>query len=108
MYKWTPAPFARALLSGCAALVVVGLATRPEDRQRLAAFFDKMRPYAGEEGQEMLLAGPAGLVQRGSLGRILRPTTSRNSSVFLEWRLSCAGPSPRRAAHLATGSAALV
>jgi len=55
VYKWTPSPFAWALLAGCAALVVVSLVTRPEDPKRLAAFFDRMKPRPGEEGREILL-----------------------------------------------------
>jgi Na+/proline symporter len=55
VYKWTPAPFAWALLAGCVGLILVSLLTCPEDEKRVAAFFDRMKPQPGEEGREMLL-----------------------------------------------------
>lgn len=67
--KWLPAPFAWSMLSGTVAFVVVSLLTRPEDKERVEAFFDNMnrssdgenlpegkaKPLAAERGQDLLL-----------------------------------------------------
>lgn len=69
VYSWKPEPFAWAMLLGCGVLVIGSLLTRPEDPQRIAAFFDKLRrssdapdlapgqpaPLAAERGEDMLL-----------------------------------------------------
>ncbi len=62
LYKWTPGPYGWATLVGFGLLVVVSLLTRPEDRERVEQFFDKMKytsdepgKLAAERGQDMLL-----------------------------------------------------
>ncbi len=50
VYTWQPAPFAWAMLAGTAAFVIVSLLTRPEDRERIDAFFDRMRHSTDSEG----------------------------------------------------------
>ncbi|MDX9973400.1 MAG: sodium:solute symporter family protein [FCB group bacterium] len=69
VYKWMPGPFGWAMLAGFGMLVVVSLATRPEDPLRIAAFFERLRrssdddarqsdgtyQLAAERGEELLL-----------------------------------------------------
>ncbi len=69
VYKWKPAPFGLAMFSGFFVFWFVSILTRPEDKQKNAAFFDNMRrksdasyresdgkkPLAGATGEELLL-----------------------------------------------------
>ena len=69
VYRWEAWPFAWAMLSGTAALIIVSLLTRAEDRTRIDTFFDNMqrstddenlptgqpKPLAADRGQDMLL-----------------------------------------------------
>lgn len=69
VYKWTPEPFAWAMVAGFGSLIVVSLLTPPESKEKIDAFFDKMRrstdheglpdgapkPLAADEGKELLL-----------------------------------------------------
>ena len=43
VYKWTPAPFGVAMLSGFFVFWLVSILTRPEDKAKNEAFFDNMR-----------------------------------------------------------------
>jgi Na+/proline symporter len=50
VYTWTAGPFAWAMVAGFASLVLVSLATRPENEERIARFFDNMiRSTDGEK-----------------------------------------------------------
>jgi Na+/proline symporter len=60
--SWEPNVFLAALLAGIAALVVVSLLTRPEPRDKLQSFFDRLdTPTAGppetaaKEGRQLIL-----------------------------------------------------
>lgn len=43
VYKWLPAPFGWAMVAGFGALILVSLVTRPEPREAMERFFDRMR-----------------------------------------------------------------
>jgi Na+/proline symporter len=74
VYRWTALPYAWATLAGFACFIVVSLATRREQPERIAQFFDNMqrstdreglpdgraKPLAAERGQELLLLDAAG------------------------------------------------
>ena len=69
VYKWTPAPFGLAMLSGFFVFWLVSVLTKPEDKEKSDAFFDNMRrksdakhtdgdgkkPLASETGDDLLL-----------------------------------------------------
>lgn len=69
VYRWEPAPFGWAMLFGFSAFFIISLLTRPEDPERVEAFFDKMRrksdadhldadgklPLAEKTGDDLLL-----------------------------------------------------
>ena len=54
VYKWLPAPFGIAMLSGFFIFWLISMLTRPEDQERTDAFFDNMRRKsdAGETGPD--------------------------------------------------------
>jgi len=78
VYKWTPAPFAWALVAGIVAFVVFSLLTKREDPERIARFLDAMerssdggspispeaRPLAANRGQDLLLTDLPGWFTR--------------------------------------------
>ncbi len=68
VYKWTPAPFGWAMLTGFIVMIIVSLLTRPEKKERINKFFDNMmrlsdedrirngqKPLAAEMGHDLLL-----------------------------------------------------
>jgi len=69
VYKWKPAPFGLAMLSGFFVFWLVSILTVPEDKEKNDAFFDNMRrksdakqkgsdgkkPLASETGEDLLL-----------------------------------------------------
>jgi Na+/proline symporter len=69
VYKWKPAPFGLAMLSGFFVFWLVSILTKPEDKEKNEAFFDNMRrksdakqtdrdgkkPLASETGDDLLL-----------------------------------------------------
>jgi Na+/proline symporter len=69
VYKWKPAPFGLAMLSGFFVFWLVSVLTKPEDKAKNDAFFDNMRrksdaaqlgsdgkkPLASETGDDLLL-----------------------------------------------------
>ena len=69
VYKWKPAPFGLAMLSGFFVFWLVSILTKPEDKEKNEAFFDNMRrksdarqrdsdgkkPMASETGDDLLL-----------------------------------------------------
>lgn len=68
VYKWKPAPFGLAMLSGFFIFFLVSLITKPEKKEKVEAFFDNMRrksdaepgrdgkkPYAAGYGEDLLL-----------------------------------------------------
>jgi Na+/proline symporter len=69
VYKWKPAPFGLAMLSGFFAFWLISILTKPEEKEKNDAFFDNMRrksdarqpgsdgkkPLASETGDDLLL-----------------------------------------------------
>jgi hypothetical protein len=69
VYKWKPAPFGLAMLSGFFVFWLVSILTKPEEKEKIEAFFDNMRrksdakqpgsdgkkPLASETGDDLLL-----------------------------------------------------
>jgi Na+/proline symporter len=69
VYKWKPVPFGLAMLAGFIIFWLVSVLTKPEDKDKIEAFFDNMRrksdakeldqngkkPLASETGDDLLL-----------------------------------------------------
>lgn len=49
LYAWNTGAFAVAMLGGCVAFVAVSLLTRPEDPQRIAHFFDRLKRSSDDD-----------------------------------------------------------
>jgi Na+/proline symporter len=78
VYKWKPAPFGLAMLSGFFVFWLVSILTRPEEKEKVEAFFDNMRrksdarekgidgkkPLASETGDDLLLLDLPGWLHR--------------------------------------------
>jgi Na+/proline symporter len=61
VYKWKPAPFGMAMLSGFFIFWLISILTKPEDKLKNEAFFDNMRrksdtPDRGSDGKKPLAA----------------------------------------------------
>ncbi len=61
VYKWKPAPFGIAMLSGFFVFWLVSILTRAEEKAKIDAFFDNMRrksdaPQKGADGKKPLAA----------------------------------------------------
>jgi Na+/proline symporter len=59
VYKWKPAPFGLAMLSGFFIFWLVSILTKPENKEKNETFFDNMRrksdaKYQGEDGKKPL------------------------------------------------------
>lgn len=59
VYKWKPGPFGIAMLTGFFTFWLISILTRPEDNERIEAFFDNMKRksdanYAGPDGKKPL------------------------------------------------------
>ena len=69
VYKWKPAPFGLAMLAGFFIFWLISILTKPEDKEKIEAFFDNMRrksdakqldsdgrkPLAANTGDDLLL-----------------------------------------------------
>lgn len=78
VYKWLPAPFGIAMLSGFFVFWLVSIITKPEEKEKLNIFFDNMRrksdagapgpdgkkPLASETGDDLLLLDLPGWLHR--------------------------------------------
>lgn len=62
VYKWMPAPFGLAMLSGFFVFWLVSILTQPEDKERIEALFDNMRRKSDAD-----YTGPDGLKPLGEL-----------------------------------------
>jgi hypothetical protein len=59
VYKWEPAPFGVAMLTGFTAFWLASILTKPEDEERIDRFFDNMRRRSdlenlSEDGRKQL------------------------------------------------------
>jgi len=59
VYKWKPAPFGLAMLSGFFVFWIVSILTKPESKEKTELFFDNMRrksdaAYPGKDGKKPL------------------------------------------------------
>jgi len=99
VYPWLPAPYGWATLIGVVVFVVVSLATRPEEPERIARFFDNMnrstdgellpgtgaRPLAAERGQDLVLLDLPGWLTRERWRGFLRRYREDLIGFVLAW-----------------------
>jgi Na+/proline symporter len=77
VYKWKPDLFGWAILAGFVSYIVVSLATKPEDEEKIEMFFDKMmrlsdaevgsddkKPLAKNFGQDLIFLDMAGWLKK--------------------------------------------
>jgi Na+/proline symporter len=99
VYKWTPAPFGLAMLSGFLVFFIVSLATPPEKKENIEQFFDNMRrksdsrepgpdglkPLASETGEDLLLLDLPGWLHRERWRSFFRRYREDLAGFFLSW-----------------------
>jgi Na+/proline symporter len=99
VYKWKPAPFGLAMLSGFFVFWLVSILTKPEERSRIEAFFDNMRrksdahtmgpdgkkPLASETGEELLLLDLPGWLHRDRWKHFFRRYREDIYGFLLSW-----------------------
>ena len=56
IYKWLPGPYGLATLIGIVTFIIVSLLTRPEDPERIKAFFGRMARSSDHESEGVLAA----------------------------------------------------
>jgi Na+/proline symporter len=99
VYKWMPAQFGLAMLSGFFMFWLVSLLTKPEDKEKIEAFFDNMRrksdahktgidgkkPLASETGDDLLLADLPGWLHRERWSGFFRRYREDLVGFLLSW-----------------------
>lgn len=99
VYKWTPAPFGIAMLSGFFIFWLVSILTRPEPAEKTEAFFDNMRrksdasqpgpdgkkPIAAETGDDLLLLDLPGWAHKSRWKNFFSRYSEDLAGFFLSW-----------------------
>lgn len=99
VYKWKPAPFGLAMLSGFFVFWLVSILTKPEDKAKNDAFFDNMRrksdahhtdkdgkkPLASETGEDLLLLDLPGWMHRERWTGFFRRYREDIAGFILSW-----------------------
>ncbi len=99
VYKWTPAPFGIAMLSGFFAFWIVSIATRAEPKEKTDAFFDNMRrksdaikpgpdgkkPFASETGDDLLLLDLPGWGHKERWTNFFKRYQEDLAGFFISW-----------------------
>jgi Na+/proline symporter len=99
VYKWKPAPFGLAMLSGFFVFWLVSILTKPEDKKHIEAFFDNMRrksdarhkdsdgkkPLASETGDDLLLLDLPGWLHKKRWTNFFRRYREDIGGFLLSW-----------------------
>jgi Na+/proline symporter len=99
VYKWTPAPFGIAMLSGFFIFWLVSILTRPEPAEKTEAFFDNMRrksdashpgpdgkkPIAAETGDDLLLLDLPSWAHKSRWTKFFSRYREDLAGFFLSW-----------------------
>jgi Na+/proline symporter len=99
VYKWKPAPFGLAMLTGFFVFWLVSILTRPEDKVKTEMFFDNMRrksdavpsvidgkkPYASETGDDLLLLDLPGWLRKKRWINFFSRYREDLTGFFLSW-----------------------
>lgn len=97
IYKWTPEPFAWAMLAGFGSLILVSLITPPEKAEVVDRFFEKMETIAtpdreenmpliaGEQGKALILLDAPGWFTKGRWTHFLKRYREDWWGFWLAW-----------------------
>jgi len=99
VYKWTPGPFGIAMLCGFFSFWLASIVTKPEKKERTAAFFDNMRrksdarepdadgkkPLASATGDDLLLLDLPGWRKKERRTNFFRRYREDLAGFFLSW-----------------------
>lgn len=99
VYKWKPAPFGIAMLSGFTVFFLVSLLTKPEPAERTDAFFDNMRrksdahepgpdgrkPLAAATGDDLVLLDLPGWTKRSRWNNFFNRYREDIGGFLLSW-----------------------
>lgn len=99
VYKWTPAPFGIAMLSGFFVFWLVSIITRPEPKEKMEFFFDNMRrksdaqqpgpdgkkPLAAQSGDDLLLLDLPGWLHKDRWKNFFSRYREDLAGFFLSW-----------------------
>jgi Na+/proline symporter len=99
VYKWKPGPFGLAMLAGFFSFWLVSILTRPEDNEKIEAFFDNMRrksdaaeldeegkkPLASRSGDDLLLLDLPGWNRKERRKNFFRRYREDLTGFFISW-----------------------
>jgi Na+/proline symporter len=99
VYKWKPAPFGLAMLSGFFVFWLVSILTKPEDKVKNEAFFDNMRrksdahytdkdgkkPFASQTGDDLLLLDLPGWLHKERWAHFFKRYREDIGGFILSW-----------------------
>jgi Na+/proline symporter len=99
VYRWEPAPFAIAMLTGFFMFWLVSILTKPEDKKKIESFFDNMRrksdakepgpdgkkPLASESGEDLILLDLPGWMRKERWRNFFRRYREDIAGFFLAW-----------------------
>lgn len=99
VYRWEPAPFGLAMLTGFFMFWIVSILTKPEDKAKIEAFFDNMRrksdakqpdadgkkPLASEFGEDLLLLDLPGWKRKERWKNFFRRYREDLAGFLLAW-----------------------
>jgi hypothetical protein len=99
VYTWKPGPFGLAMLAGFLSFWLVSLLTKPEDKEKMEAFFDNMRrksdasefgedgkkPLAAKSGDDLLLLDLPGWKQKERRRYFFRRYREDLAGFFISW-----------------------
>lgn len=99
VYKWKPAPFGLAMLSGFFFFWLISVLTKPEEKEKTEQFFDNMRrksdakepdaegrkPLASKTGDDLILLDLPGWLHRERWTGFFRRYREDLSGFFLSW-----------------------
>jgi Na+/proline symporter len=99
VYKWKPAPFGLAMLSGFFIFWLISILTKPENKENTESFFDNMRrksdakhlgedgrkPLASETGDDLLLLDLPGWANKARWTNFFRRYREDLTGFLLSW-----------------------
>ena len=99
VYKWKPAPFGLAMLSGFFIFWIISILTKPENKEKTEAFFDNMRrksdakhpgedgkkPLASETGDDLLLLDLPGWAHKARWTNFFKRYREDLAGFILSW-----------------------
>lgn len=99
VYRWEPAPFGIAMLTGFFMFWLVSILTRPEESKKTEAFFDNMRrksdaaepgpdgkkPFAASTGEDLILLDLPGWKKKARWENFFKRYREDLAGFFLAW-----------------------